>query len=112
VSPAGGGEVFEDFGAVGQMHERAADVVLLEIPVAEIDEARVLFAVGPAEGFEFPRGAFEARVVAVVGREEERCAGTADGGEICERETTVGAAGNLHQAVEHEEGAVERFVTY
>jgi hypothetical protein len=41
VYPAGGGEVFEDLGTVGEVHEGAAGFVF-EVAVAEIDEARIL----------------------------------------------------------------------
>jgi len=81
MSPTSGGEVFENFGAIGQMHECPADVVF-EVAVAELDKTGVLLAIGPADGFEFPRRAFEPRVIAIVGREEKRRAGLADLGKI------------------------------
>jgi hypothetical protein len=96
VGPAGGGEVFEDFGAIGEVHESAAGFVF-EVAVAEVDEARVLVAAFPAEFFEAPEGALGGRHVAVVRGEEERCAGAADGVEFAEGSAAVVAAGDLHE---------------
>ena len=112
VPPAGGGEVGEDFGAVGQVHEGAADAGLLEVAVAEFNEPRVLFAALPAGGFEAPERALGGGRIAIMGGEEERRAGGAGAMEFRERGATVGAAGNLHQAVEHEEGAGETIVIH
>ena len=107
VGPAGGGEVVEDFAAVGQVHERAAGAGFLEVAIAEFDEAWVLVAAFPADAFEAPQGALGGRGVAIVRGEEERSAGCADGAELAEGGAAVFAAGDLHQAVEHEQGAGE-----
>lgn len=107
VGPAGGGEIGEDLGAIGQVHESAAAVVVGEVTVAEVDEAWILFSGGPAGGFEAPEGAFGAGVVAVVGGEEERGAGAAGGVEPAQGGAAIFAAGDLHEAVEHEEDAGE-----
>src|SRR5690606_35097417 len=71
VAPAGGLEVGEDFGAIGQVHECAAQVVL-KVAVAELDQQRVLFAGRPLSGFIPPRLAFGGGMLAVVGGEDKR----------------------------------------
>ena len=106
MEPAGGGEVGEDFGAVGEMHERVAAVVA-EAAVAEFAESRVLFALGPATGLEAPARALGGRVVAVVGREQKRRPGRADGGDLAEGAAAVAAQRDLHEAVEQEQGSAE-----
>ena len=107
VRPTGNGEVVEDFAAVGQVHERAAGAGLFEVAVAEFDQVRVLVAAFPADAFEAPKCALGGRGVAIVSGEKERCAGSADGAELAESGAAVFAAGDLHQAVEHEQGAGE-----
>ena len=111
VGPAGGGEVLEDFGAVGQVHERAASAFFLKVAVAEFEEARVLFAAFPAEGFKTPEGTLNLVLVAVVGRNEQRRAGAADAVQAAEGGAAFLAAGDLHQAVEEKERAAVGNVT-
>ena len=109
VCPARGCEVFEDFGAIRQVHEGATGFVF-EIAVAEFDESRVLVAAFPAEFFEAPEGAFGGRHVAVMRGEKERGAGAADSVEFAKGGAAVVAAGDLHEAVEEEKSAGERGV--
>ncbi len=102
MGPAGVGEVVEDFATIGEMHERATGAGLFEVAIAEFDEAWVLFAAFPADAFEAPEGALGRRGIAVVRGEEERRVGGAHGAELAERGAAVFAAGDLHEAVEHE----------
>ena len=44
VGPPGRAEIGEDFGAVGQVHERAARAGFFKVAVAKFEQARVLFA--------------------------------------------------------------------
>ena len=108
VDPTGQGEVGEDFGAVGEMHEGAAEVVF-EVAVAELDESGVLVAIGPEAIFVAPSGAFLRGVVAVVGGEDERRAGGGESTERAQGGAALAAAGDLHKAVEHKEDGVEGF---
>ena len=112
VRPAGGGKVGEDFGAFGQVHERAAADIVLKVTVAEFEEAGILRPGGPAHGFKPPHDALGVGMVAVVRGEQKRRAGTAHGGECAESLTTVATSGNLHEAVEHEERAVKGGAAY
>ena len=112
VGPARGGEVGEDFGAVGQVHERAADAGFVEVAVTELEEPRVLFAAFPAGGLQAPEGTLDLVLVAVVGRDEERRAGATDAVEAAEGGAARLAPGNLHEAVEKKKGAAVGSVTY
>jgi len=110
MRPAGRGEVGEDFGAVGQVHEGASDAGLVEVAVTEFEQARVLLAAFPAEGFEPPESALDLVLVAIVSRDEERRAGCAHAVEVAERSPAPRTAGNLHQAVKEKKRAAETFV--
>jgi len=78
MGPASRGEIGENFGAIRQVHERAANTGLVEVTVAELEQARVLFATGPAQFFKTPLGALEGRRVAIMSGEEDGGARRAD----------------------------------
>jgi len=106
MGPTGGFEVGEDFPAIGEMHKRAAEVVF-EIAVAVFGEDGILFAGSPATGFGPPHATFGLGVVAVVGGEDQRSTVGATSADGAEGSPAVAAMGDLHEAIEHEEGGVE-----
>lgn len=111
VIPTGGGEIFEDFAPIWQMHEGSARCIL-EIAVAEFEEARILFTFGPAECFEAPKRLFGRAGIAVVGSENQRRARMADGVKLAQGGAAVFTSGDLHEPIEHEECAAETVWRY
>lgn len=111
VSPPGRGEISEDFGAVGQVHERAARAGFFKVAVAKFEQARVLFAAFPTEGLKPPEGAFNLVLFAIVRCEQQRCARPAKFVQPAQSRAAVFATRNLHEPVEEKQGAAVGSVT-
>src|ERR1035437_9671737 len=95
VRPARGREIAEHLPAVGQVHERAPDLVL-KITIAKLEESRVLLAAHPARGLEPPHRALRRRKVPVVRRDEQPGTGRAGAMQLAQRRPAVLASGDLH----------------
>ena len=100
MGPASRGEIGENFGAIRQVHERAANTGLVEVTIAELEQARVLFATGPAQFFKTPLGAFDGRRVAIMSGEEDRGTRHADAVQLAKCREPIFPTGNLHQTIE------------
>lgn len=112
VGPASRGEISENFGAIRQMHERSTDTGLVEVTIAELEQARVLFATGPAQFFKTPLGALDGRRVAIMSGEKERGARHADAVQLAKCREPIFPTGNLHQTVEEKKGAGKSVTDY
>lgn len=111
VGPPGRAEIGEDFGAVGQVHERAARAGFFKVAVAKFEQARFLFAAFPTEGLKPPEGAFNLVLFAIVRCEQQRCARPAKFVQPAQSRAAVFATRNLHEPVEEKQGAAVGSVT-
>jgi len=107
MRPAGGGQILQDFGTVGQVHEGSPGLVL-KITVAELDQPRILPSPLPEQRLASPMLPLARRRVAVVGRENQRGPGRAEPAQPPQGPPPQPPPGDLHQPVEHEGSAAEK----
>jgi hypothetical protein len=106
--PARGRQVFQNLVAIRQVHEGATRLVL-EVAVAKLHETRILRALLPADRLETPEGAFGPAIIPIMGGEKKGRAGATDTPSLAHGFATTFATRDLHQPIEHEQHAVERW---